>query len=92
MSEQYLFMLPLSPTTAFVATNELHVVQNLSAENMRNAVMTFNKEATQVADTHIYATGRGQEPMVARYLRKPTAPDNRHIVSRLREALIGSAN
>ncbi|NTX19420.1 DUF4238 domain-containing protein [Burkholderia cepacia] len=89
MSEQYLFMLPLSPTIAFVASNQVHAVQNLSAEKSRNVVMTFNKEATQVADTHVYATGREQESMIARYLRKATAPDDRHVVSGLREALAG---
>ncbi len=87
MNEQYLFMLPLSPTTAFIATNESHVVLNLSAERVRNVVMTFNKEATHVADTHVYATNERQKSMIARYLRKPIAPDDRHIVSGLREAL-----
>ncbi len=87
MSEQYLFMLPLSPTTAFIATNESHVIQNLSAERARNVVMTFNKEATHVADTHVYATDGRQKPMIDRYLRKPIAPDDRHVVSGLREAL-----
>ncbi|SDA53974.1 Protein of unknown function [Janthinobacterium sp. 344] len=89
MSEQYLFMLPLSPTIGFVATNALHVSQNLAAEKARDLVTTFNKEATQVADTHIYATNRRHEPMIVRYLRKPTAPDDRHVVSGLRAALIG---
>lgn len=89
MSEQYLFMLPLSPTTAFVATNEPHVVHNLSAEKARDVVMTFNKEATQIADRHIYATGKGQKSMIARYLRKPTEPGDRHIVLGLRDALAG---
>lgn len=87
MNEQYLFMLPLSPAVAFIVTNESQVAQNLSAETARNVVMTFNKEATQVADTHVYATNGRQRPMIDRYLRKPVAPDDRHVVSGLREAL-----
>ncbi len=87
MNEQYLFMLPLSPAVAFIATNESQVVQNLSAETARNVVMTFNKEATRVADMHVYATSGRQRPMIDRYLRKPIAPDDRHVVSGLRKAL-----
>ncbi|WP_016832116.1 DUF4238 domain-containing protein [Herbaspirillum lusitanum] len=88
MSEQYLFMLPLSPTLAFVATNEARVIDNIAAVSSREVVMTFNKEATQVADTYVYATGSKQKRMVTKYLRKPDAPDNQHVVSGLRDALL----
>jgi DNA polymerase I-like protein with 3'-5' exonuclease and polymerase domains len=89
MSEHYLFMLPLSPNTLFLATNENQILHNVFAERQRDVVMTFNKEATVVADTHVYATGPAHEKMIARYLRKPTESDDRHIVSGLRAALLG---
>ncbi len=87
MSEQYLFMLPLSPTCAFVATNESAVLRKLSGDKVRDVVAAFNKESTSVASTYVYATGQHHERMIERYLRKSIDPDDRHIVSGLKAAL-----
>ncbi|UGS91263.1 DUF4238 domain-containing protein [Ralstonia wenshanensis] len=88
MTETFLFMLPLSPTVLFFAANDYEIVRNIAAHNQSDVVCTINMESIAVADKYVYATDTRQMAMVDQYLRKPSEPDDRHIVSGLNAALV----
>ncbi|WP_244746193.1 DUF4238 domain-containing protein [Paraburkholderia terricola] len=87
MTNTFLFALPLSPKSIFLAANDAESIKNIAADRLRDVVCAFNKESAVVADKYVYATDGQQRRMVERYLRKPSGPDDQHIVAGLRSAL-----
>lgn len=87
MADDFLFLLPISPATIFVAARSRETIENLSSADEGEVLLSLNKATVSLADQYVYSVDGAQRELIDAHLRKSDDPDVRHVVASLRARL-----
>jgi hypothetical protein len=74
LKEEFLLVLPVSPTRAFMASNADHMWQKIMRIGHSEFAKRLNSDTVERADRYVFATGNQHEPLVKKYLPPRSVP------------------